>query len=468
MLRHKHHTEPASLAQPFTHLADDWSTLIVPHLPADLAAQAARLGAFQRARAFAQPADLLRGLLAYSVGLTSFRHLGAWGVLTDLANLSAKGWCTRLRSASPWLQWLLKELLARRVHLRYLTQRLRGRIKLIDATMLARQGGSSAGWRVHVAYDLLAGQLDQVSVTNHYGAESLQYYALAPGDLVVADGGYGTRAAVAVAQAARADVVLRIHLNSFPLEQGDGRPFDALRWLQQVGSETCSVSVWCSATRTVADVTHSSRHQLRLLAWRLPAPARRAAQRQLKRKASKHGREVSQRGLMLAGWVLLITTLDPSNWSEAEIWRVYRARWQIEILFKRFKQLLRVHTLRCRTEANATAAIRALLIVWTLVEDVSAALQVQLQAKVRPTASRMACQQPAQEAVVSRWQVDVLAVDLVRQAVLGQWTWERLRRSMAELARFVVSNPRQREHQATEVVAWLTGVRWTPARPEPV
>ena len=458
MLRHTHHTQPRSLVQPFTRLADDWATLIVPRLPAALATQAAELGAFQRARAFTQPADLLRGLLAYALGLTSFRHLGAWGVLTEVADLSAKGWCTRLRSASAWLQWLLKELLARRVQLRYLTQRVRGRIKLIDATMLARQGGSSAGWRVHVAYDLLAGQLDQVTVTNHYGAESLQHYALTPGDLLVADGGYGTRAAVAVAQAARADVVLRIHLNSFPLEQGDGQPFDALRWLQQAERESRSLTVWCSASRPVAGVARRSRHQLRLLAWRLPAPARRAAERRLKRKASQHGREVSERGLFLAGWVLLITTLDPTSWPDAEVWRLYRARWQIELLFKQFKQLLRVHTLRCRTEASATAAIRALVIAWALVEEQSGPLQRQLQTSARRAASRVPGQPAVQEAVVSRWQVAVLGVDLVRQAVLGHWTWERLQRCWPKLARFVVSRPRQRKHQATEVLAWLTGV----------
>lgn len=466
MLRHTHHTEPQSFAQPLNRLADDWATLIVPRLPADLAAQAAHLGAFQRARAFAQPSDLLRGLLAYGLGLTSFRHLGAWAVLTDLADLSAKGWCTRLRNASSWLQWLLSQLLARRVQLRYLTQRVRGRIKLIAATLLARQGGSGAGWRVHVAYDLLAGQLDQVAVTNHYGAESLSHYQLAAGDLLVADGGYGTRAAVAVAQAAHSAVVLRVHLNRFAFEQGDGQRFDALRWLQQPGGEQRSVTVWCTATRTVDGQAVTSRHHLRLLAWRLPAPARRAAERRLRRNASQHGRTVSARGLFLASWVLLVTTLEASVWPDAEVWRVYRARWQIELVFKRIKQLLRVHTLRCRSEASATAAIRALLIAWVLAEDVSTPLQRQLQAQAQPAPTTVPGQQATQEAVVSGWQVAVLGVDLVRQAVLGQWTWQRLQACLPQLQRFMVSHPRQREHQGTEVVAWLTGVRLTPAPPE--
>ncbi len=466
MLRHKHHTQPASLTQPLIRPPDQWSRLVVPLLPPDLDLQAAHLGAFVRARAFAQPSDLLRGLLAYAFGLTSLRHLGAWGVLSELADLSAKGWCTRLRNASAWLHWLLKQLLARRVSLRFLTQRTRGRIKLIDATMLARQGGTGAGWRVHVAYDLLAGQLDQVSVTNHFGAESLQHYVLAPGDLLVADGGYGSRAAVAVAQAAQSDVVLRIHLNSFPLEHSDGQPFDALRWLQQAGADSRSVPVWCSAKRQVEGQLVSSRHSLRLLAWRLPAPARRAAHRRLQRNASQHGRNVSERAMLLAGWVLLVSTLDPSVWPDAEIWRLYRARWQIEVLFKRIKQLLRVHTLRCRTQASATAAIRAMLVAWAVVEELSGQLQRQLQARARPAPATLPGQQPEQEAVVSRWQVSVLGVDVLRQAVLGEWGWERLQACVPRLQRFMVSHPRQREHQATQIESWLSGVRWTPSRPE--
>ena len=404
MLRQKYHTELQAVAQPLTRLADDWATLVVPRLPPDLALQAAQLGAFQRARAFAQPSDLLRGLLAYGLGLTSFRHLGAWGLLSELADLSAKGWCTRLRGASSWLQWLLNQLLARRVHLRYLTQRVRGRIKLIDATLLARQGGSGAGWRVHVAYDLLAGQLDQVVLTNHYGAESLTHYTLAPGDLLVADGGYGTRAAVAVAQAAQSDVVLRIHLTSFAFEQGDGQRFDALRWLQQPGGEQRSVTVWCTATRTVAGQAVTSRHRLRLLAWRLPAAARRAQERRLRRNAQQHGRAVSERGLFLAGWVLLVTTLEANTWPDADVWRLYRARWQIELDFKRDKSIGDLDTLPSLVPKTIHSWLCAKVLLSLIVKRLAAQsvdippcrlceaiIPVTPQARVRDGAGAMVC-----------------------------------------------------------------------------
>ena len=60
-----HHTDPANAAQLPPLVGDTWTTEVVPRLPADLAAQARALKAFQRKRGVAHAADLLRALLAY-------------------------------------------------------------------------------------------------------------------------------------------------------------------------------------------------------------------------------------------------------------------------------------------------------------------------------------------------------------------------------------------------------------------
>ena len=64
MPRPTHHTDTPTPAQLAPLVGDSWATEVVPHLPADLAAQAKTLKAFQRKRGLACPADLLRGLLA--------------------------------------------------------------------------------------------------------------------------------------------------------------------------------------------------------------------------------------------------------------------------------------------------------------------------------------------------------------------------------------------------------------------
>jgi hypothetical protein len=231
MSSHTHHTRPT----------DAWSSDILPQLPADLDAQAAALGAFQRARAFASPSDLLRGLLAYALDDRSLKQLGIWGVLTGLAKLAPSSWLERLRSATPWLRWLSGRLLAAPVRPRWLTQRVRGRLYLVDATTLGLAQGPADAYRLHLAYDLLAGLLTQLQLSEREGAESLSRFQFAPGDLIVADAGYDSPADFAHAHKQGAQLAVRVYLPSLPLQSRDGRPLDLLAWLERTGSQRVSL-----------------------------------------------------------------------------------------------------------------------------------------------------------------------------------------------------------------------------------
>jgi hypothetical protein len=233
MSSHPHHsTAPAVVPAS----ADDWTAEILPRLPADLDAQARAHGALMRHRAFASAADLLRGLLAYAVVCTSLRHLGAWGVLTDVADLSAPAWLKRLRAAGPFLLWPLGEVRTSAVTPTWLGQRAR-RVRFVDATTLGVPGGTGDDWRLHTAFDFLGGRISAVILTDRQGGERLDRFAIQPGDLYVADGGYGTRANVVTLHQAGADGLLRIYPTTFPVTDWAGRPLDLVAWLRAAGPD---------------------------------------------------------------------------------------------------------------------------------------------------------------------------------------------------------------------------------------
>ena len=75
----------------------------------------------------------------------------------------------------------------------------------------------------------------------------------------------------------------------------------------------------------------------RLVAIRCPKPVADKRKERLRRTAAKKQRAVSREQLILCEWTVLITNL-PHTWMKlAELWILYRVRWQIELVFKRWK-----------------------------------------------------------------------------------------------------------------------------------
>ena len=435
MLVHSHHTLSVAAPQSTDLVGDSWSTEVVPRLPVDLSEQARLHKAFVRKRGLLTAPDLLRALLAYVLDAGSFRLLGAWALLIGLADMSDTAWRKRLRRASPWLAWLIGELLATS---RATSPDLRSRgrrIQLVDATRLAQLGGSGDEWRVHLVYDLLAARMGQVVVSDQKGAEQLAHFAPQPGDILVGDCGYGYRKNVAFARSKQADVVLRVYLPTFPLEDADGQPFDAVAWLL---AQHGTVAEWSGICHE-----RNRRYPVRLIVSKLPPDKVAAARNRKAKKAKKAKRKLTSATLALAGFVVLITTLDQS-WSATEVLRLYQARWQIELVFKRIKQLLRVARVRCRNRAAVEATVRALLVAWALGEQVASEVRSLLPSGARDP-----------QAPASSWLLAGVSVQTVRQQVCGSWSVARLRKCWAQLGRFLVTSRRKRRQSEADIRQWL-------------
>jgi Transposase DDE domain len=462
------HTQRSQEPEP----QDEWTQGVIARLPADLETQARTLKAFVRSRKLRSASDLLRGLFAYVYTTHSFAEVGMWSVLIGLADLSDTAWRKRLQHASAWLEWLLQELLAMTTCLSpWLVRGGLRRILLIDGTHWKCVGRSGIVLRVHTAFDLLAGRLTQVKVTDTYVGEKLEVFALQPGDLVVTDRANGLRTRIAFVRSKLAEIIVRISPSHFPMETERGEPIDLVAWLRSLNAKAGAIrnrEVWISIAK--------QRIKLRLVALRLSEQQQEKAERRTKRKASKNQRKLQESTLYFAGWVLVVTTLPQDQWSDQHIMQLYQARWHIELLFKRIKQLLSLHALQCKTLLTAKATIMILLLGWALLEEESTqmrqamreAMECTQQKRFDPARLSDSWWQEDLAGPLSEWRLASACFDLLCQQIRGSYTRERFHACLPRLQRFLGSGHRKkRPHCYTDVCRWLS-IPETDTEPEVV
>ena len=439
---------------------ESWEQEIVPHLPKELEEQAWLLGAMRRKSGkLMRASDLLRGVLAYVLCVSSFRRLGAWGVVLGIADMADTSWRDRLRKASEWLAWIVSQRLQPQglVPCPWLKKVGYGAIELVDATHLKCVGLHGKVWRIHCLYSLLTLQIRQVVVSSMKVAENLKQFALQAGSIYVHDSGYGYRDRVAQSREAGAYTVTAFYPGSFPLEDEQAKTFEVVKWLKKQRARAGSI---CSISVFFWD--QGKRFEARVIALRRTQEQTRQLCRRKRKKAGQDHRKLQADTLYLAGWLLILTTLPAADWSAQEVLSLYRARWHIELLFKRIKQLLNQHCLRAETEETAVATVYAILVSWVLQQEVALEMRSVLNEMylLLEEEKMMMIEEPTnqewnEEPAISEWQIQALSVDLFRQQVQGVWSRQRLLHFLPLLRRHLGERRRKRPHQWQQVRRWL-------------
>ena len=92
------------------------------------------------------------------------------------------------------------------------------------------------------------------------------------------------------------------------------------------------------------------------------------AHERLRRVASRKGRQLKPDTLEFARYVIVFTTFPGSVFTASEVLEWYRIRWQVELVFKRFKSLAQLGHLPKYDDESAKAWLYGKLLVALLVE----------------------------------------------------------------------------------------------------
>jgi hypothetical protein len=342
-------------------LAEEWGVL-TRFLPEGWRELARSTGALQRARQVRSADVLLRLAFLYAASGLSLQQAAARATTAGLTRLSSVALMKRMRSAGPWLRALAEALYAERTPMPSLdgvpAQR---RLRIVDATHVKVSGSSGTDWRLHYVLGLPTLICDFAEVTDARAGETYTRVPVQPGDILLGDRGYCHREGVAYVLERAGDVVVRLNSNSFPLLDAQGNRLDLLATMRSLVEQ--EPQSW-----SVGFMAHQREYAARLCAVRKSASAAQLAKERLLKVARKKGKVVQPQTLELAEYIFVLSTPGLDRFTAAQVLELYRARWQVELSFKRLKSLFNVGSAPNRDAEAVRSWIYAKLLAVLLIE----------------------------------------------------------------------------------------------------
>lgn len=201
-------------------------------------------------------------------------------------------------------------------------------------------GASEAGCKLQAIYDYKRGELQFVEVTA--GTHPDNRYTnnlpgmLNKGDLILFDQGYFKLTMLEALVAKGVFFLTRFLVRTVVLDPVTQKRIDLHKHLSKMDGDACEMDVLIGGDKM-------PKVPVRLIALRVSEPVANERRRRLRKEAKKKGRTPSKHHLKMCDWTVMTTNI-PQRWLPLEMVRaLYTVRWQIELLFKQFKSILRVH-----------------------------------------------------------------------------------------------------------------------------
>jgi len=346
---------------------EDWE-LLTTFFPAQWRDLAKSSGALKGLRQDKCEESYLRVLmLHFGCGL-SMRETVTRANEANLAKLSSVALFKRLRKSREWLYQQCRALFEERGIKP--TIATKHNLRLVDGTLIKEPGPTGAQWRIHYSLRWPALRCDYFKLSPVEGAgndESLRQFPMAHGEHILADRGYCHASGIHFVAEQNSYVAVRLNPDGIVLQTPSGDPFNLLQKLKPL-QQSGQIAAWNAL------VPYEKRPpvSVRISAVRKSKIAIALAHKQLRRKTSKQGSELQPETLIYAEYVMVLTTFPEREFPARLVLELYRLRWQIDLVFKRFKQIAQLGHLPKQDPESAKAWLYGKLFVALLTDKVLA------------------------------------------------------------------------------------------------
>ncbi len=234
------------------------------------------------------------------------------------------------------------------------------RVIAVDASDIVQKGAVKKTWHLHYGTGLFSLTCNQFKLTEQSTGESLKNFDIKEKDLIIADRAYGTIRSMEHCLNSGGDFIIRIKNKPFNLYNQNGEKILLSDWLKTVGKKAAELTVYIrNSNKTFIP--------LRICAVKKTKEETIIEEKRLKRLESKKQTNYSDDTKFTHQFMFVVTSL-PASVSAEKILEFYRLRWQVELVFKRYKSLLGLGNIPTKTKESSEVWLNGKMFLALLIE----------------------------------------------------------------------------------------------------
>lgn len=316
--------------------------------------------AMSRRKGLQNEEDLLTLCLFYAYD-HSLIEVQSYAKASGIYNISDVGFMKRFSRCADWFKWIIKNLTPSEI-VNYPKPEILGkyRVLAVDASDIMTGGKANQKWHLHYAVDLFTLSCAMFKLTPETIGESLKNFEIQSGDLVMGDRAYATLSGIEYCKNNGTDFVLRVKNKAFKMynETGDIISFEEI--LKDVENT-------CKDTTVYIKMSNKEIIPIRVCAIKKDEEALKQTEKELRRKESKKQFKYSDSTKYVNQYFFVVTSLD-DRFSAEQILNLYRLRWQVEMVFKRFKSIVKLGSMPTKTAASSEVWLNCKMLIVLLIE----------------------------------------------------------------------------------------------------
>lgn len=316
--------------------------------------------AIERQRKIKTPEELLVMCLYYLYGATLIEASQLAGI-NGTEQMSDVAFMKRFIKCNEWFQWITKNIRPSGIINYEIPEILKPyHVVAIDASDVYTKGAVKQAWHLHYCVDLFSLNSSQFKITEESTGETLKNFIIQEKDLIIADRAYATITGIEYCLENGGDFIFRIKNKPFNLYNENKEKILLTDWLSTLKDNASEITVYFKDSK-------KNFRPLRICAIPKTEEEIRAEEIKLKKKESRKQIKISDDTKFSHRYMFVATSL-PETFTAEQILNLYRLRWQVELVFKRYKSILGLGSIPTKTKESTEAWLNGKMLVALLVE----------------------------------------------------------------------------------------------------